>query len=122
MFEPGLFDVPDDAYLIPPAPEKPARAERRNRLVANRIQTGWHPLGYVLMHPDASKDRDAGGPRCGGCRFRVVTSYHNKSYPKCRLPVQRGDTTTYPRDTGCESSDIRAWWPACVDYQPAVPA
>jgi hypothetical protein len=25
----------------------------------------------------------------------------------------------HPRDTHCESSDIRAWWPACRDYSPS---
>lgn len=113
----ALFDVPDDAYIIAPEPEKLTRAERRHRLIATRIAQGLHPLGYIRLHPEASRDRDGGGPRCGDCRFREVLSYHNRSYPKCRYSVQRGDKTIYPRDTGCESSDIRAWWPACWTFE-----
>ena len=115
-----LFNVPNEAYIVPPAAEVLSRTERRKRLVEKRIQQGLHPLGYVRLHPDASKDREGGGPRCGGCRFRVTLRHHDRTYPKCHLPADVGGKTTYPRDTGCESSDIRRWWPACVDYQEVV--
>ena len=122
--DPGLFDVPADAYLIPPAPEQLTRGEKRKRLVEKRIAQGTHPLGYVALHPDAAKftpgtsdECVAEGLRCGDCRFRVRLSHHDKTYPKCHFPTQRGDKVTYDRDTGCESSDIRAWWPACRDFQ-----
>ncbi|WP_166905952.1 hypothetical protein [Mycobacterium sp. DL440] len=118
----GLFEVPADAYLIPPEPEQLSRSEKRHRLIAKRIAQGMHPLGYVRLHPDASKERDGVGPRCGGCRFRVVTSYRDKTYPKCHFPTRRGDKTVHLRDTGCESSDIRAWWPACTDFEAATDA
>lgn len=112
-----LFDVPDDAYVIPPAPEELTRGERRKRLVEKRIRSGIHPLGYVALHPDASKNREGPGPRCGGCVYRELFQWRDRTYPKCMLPSQRGDKTVYPRNTGCESSDIRAWWPACRDYE-----
>lgn len=119
----ALFDMPAEAYIVPPAPEVLSRGERRKRLVEKRIQQGLHPLGYVRLHPEASKDREGGGPRCGGCQFRVTLRYHDRTYPKCRLPVTTpSGATTFPRDTGCESSDIRGWWPACVDYQEVVSA
>ncbi|MCT7369430.1 hypothetical protein [Mycolicibacterium llatzerense] len=114
----GLFDLPDSAYTIPPAPEVLSRGERRARLVATRIVRGEHPLGRIRIHADAARERGGEGLRCGGCRFRELLEHHNKTYPKCHLPLQIGDRTTYPRDTGCESSDIRSWWPACTDYQP----
>lgn len=114
----GLFDVPADAYPIAPPPPTLTRGERRQRLVATRIATGVHPLGYVPLHPDAPRRRGDPGPTCGDCRFRVAISHHDKTHPKCRFPVTRGDETYYPRATGCEASDIRRWWPACRDFQP----
>jgi hypothetical protein len=116
----GLFDLPDD-YTPPPPPEILSRGERRQRLVARRIASGEHPLGKgIRLHPGAARERGGDGLRCGGCRYRVVFSGESgKSYPKCLYPTNRGaDGVVYLRHTGCESSDIRRWWPACVDYQP----
>lgn len=112
----GLFDLPDGAQLPPPEPL--SRGERRKRLVEGRIARGEHPLGRIRVHVDAARKRGAEGLTCGDCRFRVLLEHHNKTYPKCHLPMVIGERTTYPRDTNCESSDIRAWWPACIDYQP----
>lgn len=117
MSEPGLFEVPDDAYVIPPAPEVLTRGERRKRLVATRIARGEHPLGRIRLHADAASGREGDGLRCKTCRFRELMGGHQRSYPKCRLPLVIGGHETFPRDTGCESSDIAAWWPACTDYQ-----
>lgn len=109
-----LFDVPDDAWVIAPAPEKLTRGELAKRRIALRIINGEHPLGRGLrLHPDASRDpedRAGAGPRCGTCRFRVQAGW-----PKCHWPDPA--TGHHVRDTGCEASDIRAWWPACADYQ-----
>lgn len=115
MTEP-LFDIPDDAWVVPPPKEELTRGERRQRLVATRIAAGVHPLGRpVLLHPDASRDpEDRGGPRCGGCEFRQLVEYHNRKWPKCWYP----GAFPHPRDTHCESSDIRAWWPACKEFRP----
>lgn len=118
MSEDTLFDVPDDAYVIPPPKEELTRGERRARLVAARIATGIHPLGRpVLLHPEASRDPDDRdtGPRCGGCVFRQLVEFHNRKWPKCWYPDV--DAFPHPRDTHCESSDIRKWWPACRDYR-----
>jgi hypothetical protein len=119
MTEPTLFEIPASAYLITPPHDPLTRGQRRKRLVAERIATGVHPLGRpVLLHPDASRDpenRDD-GPRCGGCAFRVLLTHHDRSYPKCWYPDL--DAYPHPRDTHCESSDIRAWWPACREFRP----
>lgn len=88
---------------------------RRQNLVAARISTGWHPLGrHSRLHPDAAHDttnHDGSGLHCGTCRFREIRRYHDKSYPKCTygngIRISHSDT-----------SDVRAWWPACTDYQP----
>lgn len=110
----ALFELPEDAYLIPPPEEHLTRGQRRQRLVAERIACGVHPLGRpVLLHAAAScdpEDRET-GPRCGTCVFRVLVEGNNRTYPKCRY----GEG--HPRDTHCESSDIRKWWPACRQYQ-----
>jgi hypothetical protein len=119
LSEPTLFEVPDDAWVIPPPKEELTRGERRKRLVDTRIANGVHPLGRpVLLHPDASRDPEnrTDGPRCGGCVFRQQVRYHDRTWPKCWYPDV--DEFPHPRDTHCESSDIRKWWPACRDYQP----
>jgi hypothetical protein len=118
--EATLFEVPDDAYLIPPPPENLTRGERRQRLVAGRILAGDHPLGKgIRVHPDADRTRSGQGLTCGSCRFRRIVGGGNRSYPKCLLPITYSDgSQRFPRNTGCESSDVRKWWPACRDYQP----
>ena len=104
--EAGLFD-------LPPGAEVPL--DRARQLVAARIMAGQHPLSYggrrLPLHPDAprSVDRSAPGPRCGTCKWRVLHHHHDKSYPKCEF----GDGI---RVSHGESSDVRAWWPACHDY------
>lgn len=115
--DPALFEVPDDAWVIPPPGGELTRAERRKRLIAGRIAAGVHPLGRpVLLHRDAIRDLEGeSGPRCGSCLFRQQVRHHNRTYPKCWYP----NIEEYPhvRDTHSESSDIRAWWPACRDYR-----
>lgn len=119
MPDEALFDVPAEAYLVPPEPENLTRGEKRKRLVAKRIANGEHPLGRpVYLHPDASREGtffDGQGPRCGGCKFRVIVEHNTRSYPKCWYPDV--DSYPHPRDSGCESSDIRRWWPACRQYE-----
>lgn len=118
--EPGLFEVPDDAYVLPPPKEELTRGQQRKRLVLTRISRGEHPLGRIRLHTDAASGREGDGLRCGTCRFRELVGGNQRSYPKCRLPLVVGGRETYPRDTGCESSDIAAWWPACADYRAEV--
>lgn len=113
-----LFEVPDDAYVIPPPKEELSRSERRHRLIATRIATGEHPLGKpVLLHAKASRDPNdrESGLRCGTCVFRVLVGHHNRSYPKCWYPSV--EAYPHPRDTHSDASDVRKWWPACMGYQ-----
>jgi hypothetical protein len=116
--ESALFDIPEGARLLPPPPENLTRGEKRQRLIAKRIATGEHPLGYpVMLHDESSRDIGdrASGPRCGQCKFRVLLTHHDRTYPKCWYP----DVDKYPhtRDSHCDSSDIRAWWPACRQFE-----
>lgn len=118
----GLFDLPYGFTEPAPTPEL-TRGQKRRRTVERRIAAGIHPLSYgglhLPLHPDAAtftpgtaRECITDGLRCGNCRYRVTERHHNKTYPKCHI----GDG--HPRSTGCESSDVRAWWPACRDYQP----
>jgi len=123
----ALFDMAPIAP--PPPPEKESADRRRTRRQAEAVQRGVHPLALmfagVRMHPEA--DRSAASSdgrylpyRCGSCRFREVALYHNRSYGKCFW--FRGDQPKtadgYPRVSHSAASDVRAWWPACTDYEP----
>jgi len=100
-----LFDP--EPYRAPPEPELGADARRTQRNLA-ALAAGRHPVGRRPLHPDAPPvgDRAAAGPRCGGCAhlFRKVRA---GTYLKCEQNA-----------TGGPGTDLRAWWPACADYQP----
>jgi hypothetical protein len=133
----GLFPEPERA--AEPAAEPTTAGQRLRQRQANRIARGLHPLAYggavIRLHPDASRDptdRTGAGPRCGGCQHRWPVGGHARDYPKCvlgyartPLPPERirpgGPThrvTWPPRATAAEASDVRAWWPACDQYEP----
>lgn len=130
------------------APEEDTRTrgqQLRDRQQA-RIAVGRHPLsinGMVIrLHPDAPrdahKDDDGAYPRCGSCVHRQMVGGHAKSFPKCvigyeRRPltdaeIARNAGTIYQhathyvyegrRNTSSDATDVKAWWPACSDYQP----
>lgn len=114
--EEGLRVAPD------PAEEGLGFGERLRRRQAGRIARGYHPLPLdppLRLHPDAprplSREEAAGlgdYPRCGSCRFRVSMGGHARPFPKCTW----GEGA--PRASRSEASDVRAWWPACVDWEP----
>lgn len=118
-----LFEVPEP---VPEPVEKLSADRRRTQLQAARIARGLHPLGGSLgyplpLHRDAEKSRTAGGPRCGSCRYRAVIPWHSRSYPKCLFGYQSldaGGNENPPRATHGAGSDVRAWWPACPDWEP----
>ncbi|CPS04222.1 Uncharacterised protein [Mycobacteroides abscessus subsp. abscessus] len=113
MTEIGLFEVPDDAYVVPPLPEQSTASERRKRLIQTRIARGEHPLGKsIRLHDQAARVRGGEGLKCGDCVYRVM-----RRWPKCLIPLEAGGRVTYPRETGSESSDVRAWWPACAGFK-----
>lgn len=131
VIEPTLFDMgPVEAQVIvmPPKPKLSA-GRRRTLRQAEAIARGGHPLGLVFadvrVHPAAegrTATRDNAGERplrCGTCRFRRVLG----GYAKCtwerpegrRRPAERA----WVRVTHGPATDIRSWWPACADYEPA---
>lgn len=102
------------------------RTERQHQAVAN----GLHPLGLALghpirLHPDAPRDHESPGPRCGSCWYRHVLPYHRRSYPKCLYGLENETDNnpqgSAPRVTHGAGTDVRAWWPACRDYTPGDP-
>jgi hypothetical protein len=112
----ALFDLPDLPQIKhAPPPENLSQDQKRTRRQADILAAGYHPLGLVIgirvrLHEDAApiSDRKAGGLRCRGCRFRQVFGHHTRSYGKC---VQASVSHS-------AASDNRAWWPACVRFQP----
>ena len=114
----ALFDAPE-----PVEPPPGLSADRRRTIrQAEAIRTGRHPLALVLagvrLHPDAPRDATARDPlervrsevRCGSCVHRRTVSHGSRDYPKCEL----GDGY---RNSHGAATDVRAWWPGCVDWQ-----
>ena len=120
----GLFDMKPVPLAAAPEPE--SATVRRTKRQAALLARGRHPLqpivGVLFLHKEAAPadDRAAAGLRCGSCQFRELVGGHARSYPKCMLPAP--GTGHRLRDTMSDASDVRAWWPACTDYQSKEPA
>jgi hypothetical protein len=118
----ALFDmtptpVPEQAV------ERVSPDRRRTERQRAAVDRGAHPLALVVMsvsrHPDTKGGvYQAGDERgrdltCGSCTHREPVGGGRRSYPKCLFGGQ------FQRVTSGAGSDVRAWWPACRDYQPA---
>ncbi|MGI5223575.1 hypothetical protein [Actinoallomurus sp. CA-142502] len=120
-----LFDV-DPTQVGTPEPTEKLSADRRRTLrQADALTRRRHPLELALgfplgLHPAAAADdRTAPGLRCGTCGFRQVLTHNDGRFPKCLFAVT---DKTAPRVTRGAGTDVRAWWPACRDYQAAEEA
>lgn len=108
---PALFDL-ELPPATTPAEREPA-GRRRIRRQAALLARGRHPLaamfGPLFLHPEAAPvdDRKADGLRCRTCVFR---QHNGWGYPKCEY----GNGA---RASHGEATDVRAWWPACTEYQ-----
>lgn len=116
----------------PPAPdtvEDLSAGQRLTQRQAAYVALGVHPLTRGPLHPLASRHRDAAAPKadpftCGSCRFRQVVPYRGRTYPKCLwyppagVPPETLPLDKFPRVAHSQTSDVRAWWPACPDYVP----
>lgn len=103
-----LFDVVTRPV---PTPIERLSADRRRTIRQRQlIDAGLHPL----TSPLASPLRLHAGPSrtCGTCRFRVAIGWHSRSYPKCTF-----GGPTWPRASHGAATDVRAWWPGCVDHE-----
>lgn len=124
-WQPTLFG----ATPVPAEPRpKESPTVRRTKRQAAMLAAGYHPLGspigYPLrLHAEAAPagDREAPGRRCGNCRFRRLTGWHDRSYAKCWSPglmsAEAYERLGPPRVSHGEATDTRAWWPACVDHE-----
>lgn len=136
-----LFSVPSRPTLAAPAADPPPKLSadrRRTQRQQQFIDAGHHPLLAAMgfkssrLHPLADEtasrtDRKGLPYTCGSCRFRVLVEYHNKSWPKCMAEhwntVQdAAEVETRTLDQSARIShggatDVRAWWPACRDYE-----
>lgn len=97
-------------------PSMSADRRRTQRQAAN-VAAGIHPLTGGVLHPLASRHRDADAPKddpftCGSCWFRDVLRYHGRSYAKCTADDGRHISHS-------AATDVRAWWPACPRYSPS---
>lgn len=125
MEELALFEVPEGARVETAPQPKLTTGEALRVRQAQRLGRGLHPLsmpGWPLLplHRDAAPgwDLDAPGLRCGHCRFRqLLTGEGNRPFPKCTKPNHRGEASRASHST---ASDVRAWWPACRDFEPAA--
>ncbi|WP_062434901.1 hypothetical protein [Herbidospora daliensis] len=110
----ALFHV--DTPPPPPAAPKESDGVSRTRRQREALAAGHHPLSLVLTRPlrlhdgaAPADDAHADGHRCGGCAHRTHAAHNGHRYPKCDIPG---------RFSNGAATDCRAWWPACVDYQP----
>ena len=121
MSDDALFHV--EPVPLPEPAEVLSGDRRRTLRQADAIARGRHPLELALgsplrLHAEAAPadDRTAPGLRCGTCRFRELLGYHDHKHAKCLFS---STDRRWPRVTHGAATDVRAWWPACRDYQPA---
>jgi hypothetical protein len=109
------------------ADDRTAGQRLRDRQQA-RIAAGWHPLSIsgarIPLHPDAPRTAYRGDdrqyPTCGGCAHRRMVGGHARDFPKCLIGYTTGGSLLFDavRYSASTATDVRAWWPACVDYTP----
>ncbi|MCO1574996.1 hypothetical protein M8C13_04385 [Crossiella sp. SN42] len=124
-------DQPAPLFDVEPVPTEALSGDRRRtQRQAAALAGGAHPLSaafarHIRLHAEAAPadDRAAPGRRCGNCRFRQVLRYHARSYPKCVLGQESTSPGVLPpRITHGGGTDVRAWWPACIDHEHGDPA
>jgi len=102
---------------------KPGDDARRTLRQAQAMAYGSHPLALLRsplrLHPDAPPvdDREAPGPRCGGC---VFAERNGPGFLKCTRG-RSGEICTPsfrsgPYETHGAATDLRRWWPACAFF------
>lgn len=123
----SLFDA---APFVVEAPTEELSADRKRTLrQVEALAAGWHPLQPVIgrslkLHAEAAphSDRNADGRRCGNCWFfSLVHTNGNRQWPKCLFGAENATDANprggrWPRVTRSSASDVRRWWPACVDH------
>lgn len=113
----ALFDLPNVRHVSAEVSSLSPQ-QKLTRRQHDLLGAGLHPLSVVLstplrLHQDAApaQPKDAPGLRCGTCKFRELLQHHDRSYAKCLF----GEGV---RSSHGPATDVRAYWSACVDYQP----
>ena len=114
MTEPSLFPSLEPV-AVPDPLEGLGKDARRTLRQAELLAAGYNPGTRLPLHADAGQGRDGAGLRCRDCRFLYRTGAGNSDFLKCE---QAG---VY-RSRGSWGPDMRAWWPACRAFEPAVSA
>jgi hypothetical protein len=104
-------DLPPDVD-----PETLSADRARTLRQQQNVAAGFHPLTLGPLHPSAvrtaTRDDAPGRPfTCGTCTHRAPS----RGYPKCWVDTGPGNAG---RITSGPGTDVRAWWPACPDYDP----
>lgn len=112
MTEPMLFPdlVPVD--LTPAdAAEKLSAGRRLTLRQKADVERGRHPLTRGRLADN--------GETCGTCVHRVLANWHNRTYAKCAQGINPATTPLdkAPFASHSQTTDCRAWWPACRDWQ-----
>lgn len=143
----ALFEDEGFRTQAPPEVDDRTAGQKLRDRQQSRIGAGLHPLSMhgarIPLHDDAPRDarKDDGRdyPRCGGCAHRQMVGGHASDFPKCLVGYWRRELTdgeraalrgtfresathtTYmgPRYSMSAASDVKAWWPACKDWQAA---
>lgn len=80
----------------PAEPPEALSADRRRTLRQRQdVANGVHPLMRTPTDPEHT---------CGTCVHRIA-----RGFPKCAIGPQSHSAST----------DVRAWWPACQEWEPA---
>jgi hypothetical protein len=98
--------IPQDGLFAEFEPVEKLSAGRRLTLRQRAdVEHRRHPLTRGRL-------TDVDGATCGSCVFRILESHHARSYPKCHYGGR-----PFVRVTSSVVSDVRAWWPGCVDWK-----
>jgi len=108
--------LPGMPYL-PPTFEVPkgSAGQRLTERQASDVRQGRHPLTGGKLHEQADTGAKVGDSkalpfRCGSCIHRILLRHHDTTYPKCeRSEMTHGGAT-----------DVRAWWPACPQWEDSL--
>ena len=93
--------------------EKLSAGRRLTLRQRTQVEAGVHPLTGGKTHPEWGT--------CGDCRFRKIVQYRSGRWPKCvwtppGWSAEDAEMKAPPRATHGSASDVRAWWPACSDF------
>jgi hypothetical protein len=108
---PELEPTPGFVKAEPKVPEPKLSADRRRtKRQKDMLANGVHP---ITRQPLSTVE----GATCGTCALRHQFGHRNKTYAKCTLGAPDSQPQLGPHVTRSASSDVRAWWTACLSWQ-----